>query len=257
MSHELSAVYYCGVLDFDETFFPSGYMTRFFDRERVRFTAPKPVRESLLKLDLTMKRFFERFMHLCRFRIITHASAEWVRQALEFFPNVERYVSWNYIQLIPCENFTKYAKLYAIMSREKPFARYFCCGDSIHDVEAVPEVVHKLGLRAFTRSLRFVSHPSIETLQFEWEKLSGIFQQLMMDNDVASSVSHLSHHFVVSGDCKSGDTYACPGWYGACSSANSNINLEREVVKPSSPLPPILEVPSTLSNVKCGIKTKS
>jgi hypothetical protein len=215
-----------------------------------------------------MGEFFRKYLHTCRFRILTHASSEWLRQALKLLPTVQRYIAWNYIQVIPCENFTKYAKLYDLLSREQPFVRYFCCGDSVYDVEAVPEVAHKLGLRALTRSLRFVPHPSVDTLQFEWDRLDSIFQQFMFER---SHVPHLSRHFVFTDDGKSDgkndspnaghndETYARPGWYGTYANAALRADLDRGL----STLPSIPEVSSgseagpPLPSVIDGVNTKS
>jgi len=196
----------CGFIDFDDTIFASSLMTKFFNKKQGVFVPPKPVVDRISAIDRLVTDFILRHMSYCRFRIVTHASTDWIYQALRFMPTLNRFVTWNYVQVIPCENFTKFSKIYDIISREKSGDLYFCCGDSPHDVEAVPAVVKRLNIVCRTRSVLFVRNPSLESLQFQWERMPGIFNEL-----IKAPEDHIGRHFVVTDDCKQ---YAKPGWYG-------------------------------------------
>jgi hypothetical protein len=197
----------CGFIDFDDTIFPSTFMTKFFNKEQGVFLPlpPKPVIDHLAAIDRLVTNFIIRHMVYCRFRIITHAGLGWIYQALQFMPVLHTVVAWNYIQIIPCENFTKFSKLHDIVSKEQSGDIYFCCGDSPHDVESLPEVINKLHIATKLRSILFVRKPDLSALQFQWERLHDIFMEMIKAREPT-----ITRHFVITEDCKH---YANPGWY--------------------------------------------
>ena len=123
-----------GFIDLDDTIFPTSFMNKFFDKKKGVFNPPQPVKDSLCRLDITIYNFISRHMGYCRFRILTRATQNWVRQALSFYPNLQRLVDWHYVSVVICKNMTKQEKVYELMSRSKLVDMYFCCGDSQEDV---------------------------------------------------------------------------------------------------------------------------
>lgn len=221
----------CVFLDFDDTIFPSSTMTRFFDQKSGTFNPPKPVIEHILELDSLVTGFVAERMTYCRFRIVSHATSAWIQQALRYMPVLSRFVEWNYVSVIPCENFTKYSKIYTILSRETSVDLYFCCGDSSHDVESVPQAVQQLNMQARTRSVLFVRKPTLSNLEYEWKLMPSMLDEMLRAPEI-----HVARHFVVTDDCSH---YAKPGWYGN----TSRSTLRRTPRKPAPPgrLPPVTE----------------
>lgn len=184
-------------LDFDDTLFPSNFMSAFYHSDKCMFVPPELILKKIHKMDKLISNFIIKHISYCRFRIVTHASKRWIYQALEMMPILQRYIEWHYVTIISCEaQITKEDTLYDIISREKSTDMYFCCGDSKPDVTAVPNIVKHLGLKVKLRTLLFVTKPSIEKLQFQWEKIHELFLDLVKDEQI-----EIHRHFVTTDDC--------------------------------------------------------
>ena len=193
-------------LDFDDTIFPSHFMSKFYHCNKGLFVPPSLFIEKLQILDRLIANFISKHMSYCRFRIVTHASKRWLAQSLELLPILQRYIEWNYVTIIQCEEkISKQDRLYDIIAREKSTDIYFCCGDSLPDINAVPSIVKKLGLDAKIRSILFIKQPSIESLQIQWEKIHESFIELMKDE-----TKWINRHFTVIENCEHSPD---PNWY--------------------------------------------
>ena len=186
----------CVYLDFDNTLFPSDYMSSFFLHKEGKFDKVPPiVVDTLYIVDSLISKFLYSYMHLCRFRILTHATVSWILYSLQtFMPNLYRYVEWNYIQVVYCENFSKAEKVREFLSKEKMFDMYITCGDKLTDISSVyMPVKEKLKLGAQIRQVLFVNKPSLNAYEYQWTCMSDIFASFINSPD-----SEIRRHFVES-----------------------------------------------------------
>lgn len=179
-------------VDFDNTIFPSGHLMPYFHNGTFRFeNVPQEIVDQVKAIDLRLTDFIAQHMFFMRVRILTHAGPYWVRAALKLMPYLQRFVDWGYVGLITCGNDTKYTKCYQIIVQEPIPDMFFCCGDSPHDVEAVPQVVdsmllHRTGDQEKLQvckvvTCRFIERPEVEQILYQWENIQGRFQTWMHD----------------------------------------------------------------------------
>jgi len=168
----------CVYLDFDNTLFPSDYMATFFSAKEGKFEkVSATVVDTLYIVDSLISKFLYSYMHSCRFRILTHATPTWVMYSLQtFMPNLYRYIEWNYIQVIYCENLSKADVVRGFLSKEKMFDMYITCGDKQTDLSSVyMPVKEKLKLGAQIRQILFVNKPNLNAYEYQWTCMPDIF----------------------------------------------------------------------------------
>ena len=184
----------CVYLDFDNTLFPSDYMMTFFDARLGRFDkVPSPVVDTLYIVDSIISKFLSTYMHSCRFRILTHATPVWLMYSLQtFMPNLYRYIEWNYIHVVYCENLGKADKVKEFLCREKMFDMYITCGDKQTDLSSVyMPVKEKLKSGVQIRQILFVNKPSLNAYEYQWTCMSEIFSTFIHAPDL-----EVRRHFV-------------------------------------------------------------
>jgi len=197
-------MYVHAFLDFDDTLFPSSFMTKFFNRKTGLFTPPLPVLDHITHIDTHISEFIGLHMAYCRFRILTHATIDWIYSAIRLMPKLKRFIDWNYISVITCNQHTKQHTLSGIVNRETDVDLYFCVGDSAHDVESLPGMLAQVKKDFKYRSILLVKNPSLSVLEFEWGSIPALFLTLLT---VEQQI--VQRHFLVSDDCKHSEKDWC------------------------------------------------
>ena len=188
-------------IDYDDTLFPTHLMGPYFDAQTMNFrNVPDRILLFLQSMDKLLCSFFTHHMSYCRFRIVTHASVNWIQTTMKFLPNVARFLEWNYITILFCENLTKQQKVSEAIARERSYHVYVACGDAPGDVQCVDS-----SGSGKSRHILFISKPSLESYLFEWEKMHELFVEI-----IHSPERVLHRHFVISDHCQH---QTKPEWY--------------------------------------------
>jgi hypothetical protein len=126
-----------------------------------------------------------------RFRILTHSSPTWIQQVVAHLPNIRRFIDWNYVQLVYCDNYKFEHKLYQIISREPAFDMYHIISDNPKHQADLLRVHDYLKLGKKIRSILTIFNPTTDELYDMWDRMGHLLIELMGVSDACAS-----RHFV-------------------------------------------------------------
>lgn len=182
----------CVFIEFDNVIFPSTCLSRQYDYTAGRFNVFTKSELNLLESvdDLIMK-LIMKHISTTRFRILTHSSPTWIQQVVAHLPNIRRFIDWNYVQLVYCDNYKFEHKLYQIISREPAFDMYHIISDNPKHQADLLRVHDYLKLGKKVRSILTLFNPTTEELYDIWDRMGHLLIELMGLSDASAS-----RHFV-------------------------------------------------------------
>jgi len=168
-------------IDFDDTLFLTSQVSEYFIIQTGKFeNVPIHIREFFYSMDKLISSFFLKHIGLCRFRIMTHASSQWIYEALKFMPTILKFVDWNYICVIFCEKQSKSNKVIELIAKEASYDIYVAMGDSESDLQVVDAIVPIMkNCRPKYRQIRFIQKPNLDLFRAEWEQLQCLFLEIL------------------------------------------------------------------------------
>lgn len=189
MSHAL-------FLDLDDTLFPSTELeTTLYAQQNVMILSGD-TREQLDQLDQAIDRFCHHYLLTTHFFVLTHATDEWITTVGHYMPKLQRWIQWNYIQIVRCGNEPKRQHMMSILRRDPtPYESLGVISDAAADIQGLQYALRKLHplqpphYRIF--SLLFHAQPTIHQLTYEWQVALPLYQSFR------TSTRQQSHHHCV------------------------------------------------------------